>query len=1113
MARTLIVSDRHNSFFTANNIRVGNQIPVEGNYVKGDIIVNIGENTASEAMWICVESGNPGIWEVVGAGAGGNGGSNFISINDSVFVNEPVNEVSLACLGVGVSSKDKLIVHHNSIHLMEGVDYEISKDGTKIVKLTEGNWNEDSEENALFAFELFKGVESVEGDKIVVDSKLTSITNHVILESGVSEVEIGIEGFNAGNDMMLVFKNGVNMVEGVDYEVQGSKIVSTGEVWNENGIEDYGMTFVVFKEVVEYNGDAEVKAENIADGSIGMDKLADDVKGAIEEASNIDLSGYVEQEEYNGKIAELEGKVNEAFTSANNGKQLIASAIGNPLITGNSTFKAMSEAILGLRRESDNENDVREVLYNMMIEDGYNEATNSMTVDELIDLLDDSQIDTCEIKQIACGESHAFVLKNDGSLWACGLNDKGQLGLNNTTNKTTFTQVTTNINNDVKQVACGGKHTFIIKNDGSIWATGYNYFGQLGLNNTVDRNVFTQVYTDITDIKQIACGQNYTIILANDGSLWACGSNNYGEQGLGTSDYDAHSTFTKVTTNINNDVKEVVCGYHSTYILKIDGSLWACGYNNFGQLGLGNSGDNTHRRTFTQVTTNINDDVKQVVCGINFVYILKNDGTVWSCGCNNFGQLGLGTSGSSAVKTTFTQVTTSINNDVKQISCGGLDVSYGYDQVFILKNDGTVWSCGSNYYGQLGLGDTTDRSVFTQVTTSINNDVKQISCGGGQSFIFKNDGTVWSCGYNNFGQLGLGTSGSSSKKTTFTQVSTFSSVEIAEYEIRRLKLYYYLLDNEIEVTESMDIGTMLDLLVDDYVNNMILGYENNLRIILTDEGVSVSDEDNMDSLITKVDEEFDRKNANAGGGLDIISATELPATGKENQICVITDNPVDNFVITSNYSDINTNNTIYIFLGNSLDTTGIKGTNFDLVSNNITMKYYLLSVHQGDNKLDSYIYKNNQWTNATMSSFYIVEKGNSVNKSYTGGFTGDWVVGNLNGTPCYVANIPSNVNVGGGTMCFDNYTVNKINVSDYTTLEYTIASSMPDYYFAGEVYMLINTTRNTEEVYKYWKTSQPGSFTTYTIDISGITGEFYLGIAYIGSGYGQKLCVSDIRLY
>ena len=261
MARTLIVSDRHNSFFSANNIRVGNQIPTEGNYVKGDIIVNIGESTATEAMWICIESGNPGVWEVVGAGAGAG-----------------------------------------------------------------------------------------------VNTKLTSITNHVILESGVSEVEIGIGGFNAGDDTMLVFKNGVNMAEGVDYEVQGGKIVSTGEVWNENGIEDYGMTFVIFKKVVEYDGDVEIKAENIADGSIGMDKLADDVKEAIEEASNIDLSGYaskeevnskVAQDEYDAKIEELEERVNEAFTSANNGKQLIANAIGEPL-DSNDTFSAMSNDINGL---------------------------------------------------------------------------------------------------------------------------------------------------------------------------------------------------------------------------------------------------------------------------------------------------------------------------------------------------------------------------------------------------------------------------------------------------------------------------------------------------------------------------------------------------------------------------------------------------------------------------------------------------------------------------------------------------------------------------------------------------------------------------------------------
>ena len=342
MARTLIVSDRHNSFFTANNIRVGNAIPTEGNYVKGDIIVNIGDNTATEAMWICVESGNPGIWEVVGAGVGSgisNGSSNFVSINSTVRINEPVNEVSLVSLGVAVTNKDKLIVHYNSTHLMEGVHFEISENRDKIVKLGGGNWNPDGLENCIFAFELFKGVESIEGNEIKIASKLVSKTNVVNVGNNVTEVEIGIEGFKAEDDMLLVFKNGVMMAEGVDYRVEGGKIVSIGEVWNESGIEGYGMTFVVIKEVAEINPDAVV----------GMENLKEDVREAIENASNIDLSGYQSKED-EGLVTNNKtviGAINELFQNANNGKELIANAIGEPL-SSNDTFSAMSNDINGL---------------------------------------------------------------------------------------------------------------------------------------------------------------------------------------------------------------------------------------------------------------------------------------------------------------------------------------------------------------------------------------------------------------------------------------------------------------------------------------------------------------------------------------------------------------------------------------------------------------------------------------------------------------------------------------------------------------------------------------------------------------------------------------------
>ena len=197
----------------------------------------------------------------------------------------------------------------------------------------------------------------------------------------------------------------------------------------------------------------------------------------------------------------------------------------------------------------------RSTLAGLMQEGGY-DITGEEDINSLLDLLVLSGISVSEIKQIACGYSHTFILKNDGSVYSCGYNECGQLGLGTsyTDAHSAFAQVTTNINNDVKQIACGYSHTFILKNDGSIWSCGWNGTGPLGLNDDIDRNIFSKVTTNINnDVKQIACGSEHTFILKNDGSLWSCGANGYGQLGLGTTT-STYNTFTKVTTNINNDV-------------------------------------------------------------------------------------------------------------------------------------------------------------------------------------------------------------------------------------------------------------------------------------------------------------------------------------------------------------------------------------------------------------------------------------------------------------------------------------------------------------------------------------------------------------------------------
>ena len=558
-------------------------------------------------------------------------------------------------------------------------------------------------------------------------------------------------------------------------------------------------------------------------GHIRKEELHESLINELEELGNIDLSGKQDKtdESLLTESKDLVGAINELFQSANNGKQLIANAIGddleandtfvviankidamllkfrdaieqygsNPLVT-DAKLNAMIDSAIEIFEtigelsdlETDNKSSIvdainellddfekilaereqdRQKLLEILKESGM-ELTGKESFEELIDKIDINDgviVRNCGIKQIACGNNNSFILKNDGSLWACGRNNNGQFGLgDDTDHKSTFIYISKN----VKQIACGHNHTFIIKDDGTMWSCGYNGNGQLGLGDTTDRNIFTQVTANINnDVVQIACGEQHTLILKNDGSLWACGYNGNGQLGLG--DTDNRNTFTKVINNVDNDIKFVTCGYQHTVIIKTDDSVWSCGNNQRGQLGLG---DTTNRTVFTEITNN----AKQIDSTYQTTFIVKNDGSLWSCGYNYHGELGLGSSGIENYTATLTQVTTNINNDVKHVACGG---GYGHQFTLIIKNDGSLWGCGNGGGGSLGLGHTGSPNTFTQVTTNINNDVVQIACGGtqytGHTFILKTDGSVWATGNVTCGQLGIGVIG----KTTLSFGKSF----------------------------------------------------------------------------------------------------------------------------------------------------------------------------------------------------------------------------------------------------------------------------------------------------------------------------------------------------
>lgn len=152
-----------------------------------------------------------------------------------------------------------------------------------------------------------------------------------------------------------------------------------------------------------------------------------------------------------------------------------------------------------------------------------------------------------------------------------------------------------------------------------------------------------------------------------------------------------------------------------------------------------------------------------ISAGGNHSLILKN-GVVYSCGRNNFGQLGTGTIDDEFL---FTKVLDNISQNFKNENITA--ISAGEKHSLIIRN-GFIYSCGNNEYGQLGIGNVGQENLFTKVLDNIdfeNNNVAAISAGESHSLILKN-GVVYGCGYNFYGQLGIGSN--SNQETIFTKV-------------------------------------------------------------------------------------------------------------------------------------------------------------------------------------------------------------------------------------------------------------------------------------------------------------------------------------------------------
>lgn len=273
-------------------------------------------------------------------------------------------------------------------------------------------------------------------------------------------------------------------------------------------------------------------------------------------------------------------------------------------------------------------------------------------------------------KQVATSGDHKFVLTSEGLLYAWGNNQYGQLGFKpDTTNSATPTNVNkpTIINGSWLKIAAGGKHSAAISTDGHLYTTGWNSRGQLGTGDTDNRFEWTEVASDKT-FTDVACGNQFTVAIASDGTLWATGN-------IGNKTYTSLTQISSVTsTQVSASMDSFIA------LTKNGGSLYAGASTALTPKGSG---------------------YMQVAAAFGQVYALTNSGTV--------------------------QPVATLNRDGYSPNVSSLKditlISGGYQTLYAIDKNQHLWASGWNGDGQLANGKTGNGMYWTDDSTGNNTDI------------------------------------------------------------------------------------------------------------------------------------------------------------------------------------------------------------------------------------------------------------------------------------------------------------------------------------------------------------------------------------------------------
>jgi len=294
-----------------------------------------------------------------------------------------------------------------------------------------------------------------------------------------------------------------------------------------------------------------------------------------------------------------------------------------------------------------------------------------------------------------------------------------------------------------KHITAESSHNLYVAPDDSLWGWGSNAGVQLGAYfpdgvTSVPTTNTTPVELESNGTIFIAVdgGDNHSIAIKDDGTLWGVGNNSYRQLLYGITPVDGWIELTADTDSdsyADTDWVQVSSDYKTTHALKADGTLWGAGYNASGQIGDGSKLD----RNLLQIGTDT--DWAYVDNGNLFTVAIKTDGSVYSWGENSLGQLCNGTQ-------TDSTAPQPVDSNVKFIK-----VSADYNSTLLLSEDGEIYGCGTNTGGELG-------SIVGTITTptklSASTDWVDIAIGEDFAAAVNSSGELYTWGSNTYGALG-----------------------------------------------------------------------------------------------------------------------------------------------------------------------------------------------------------------------------------------------------------------------------------------------------------------------------------------------------------------------